>query len=418
MEMAEFKVGNRSKSFPFKREMPMFMSSSRKLDTKSLEKELLSRFKSRRLHPHYHVQMGINKSPRQRLEKSFYPSSRQPVQSIDRVYHNDVTLPSITCAADDRLGADVIDTFDVPSHKKHDRGHNDKHRHSLPYLKPQSQFNGYSSQGVNFEKQFTSPRLRNSDDASDSRFYTMNKKPRGIAIIINNYEFYKEMIAITNSGPQTLRVIQKGLRRDGSIEDTDKLGSFFRNELHFIVKGYANVPARDMVKILSDVSDDDHAQFDAFVCCIASHGRKGTVFGSDCREIKVHEITGLFTGSRCVSLSGKPKCFFIQGCCGDHFNIKDVLNGPRNIPREHSYIPLTCDFLIAYSMVRNCTEYPARQSESLLYKTLLRYIRKYSHRYDLTSIMVRVKKALAKLQESTIGVDSVFQCNFRAQLSF
>lgn len=32
--------------------------------------------------------------------------------------------------------------------------------------------------------------------------------------------------------------------------------------------------------------------------------------------------------------------------------------------------------------------------------------------------MVRVKKALAKLQESTIGVDSVFQCNFRAQLSF
>lgn len=102
----------------------------------------------------------------------------------------------------------------------------------------------------------------------------------------------------------------------------DKLGCFFRNELHFIVKGYANVPARDMVKILSDVSDDDHAQFDAFVCCIASHGRKGTLFGSDCREIKVHEITGLFTGSRCVSLSGKPKCFFIQGCCGDHFSLK------------------------------------------------------------------------------------------------
>ena len=39
-------------------------------------------------------------------------------------------------------------------------------------------------------------------------------------MIINNYEFYKEMMAITNSGPQTLRVIQKGLRRDGSIEDT------------------------------------------------------------------------------------------------------------------------------------------------------------------------------------------------------
>lgn len=69
----------------------------------------------------------------------------------------------------------------------------------------------------------------------------------------------------------------------------------------------------------------------------------------------------------------------------------DVLSGPRNIPREHSYIPLTCDFLIAYSMVRNCTEYPARQSESLLYKTLLRYIRKYSHRY-LTKVYFTIWK--------------------------
>lgn len=50
--------------------------------------------------------------------------------------------------------------------------------------------------------------------------YKNNNVILGIAIIINNYEFYKEMIAITNSGPQTLRVIQKGLRRDGSIEDT------------------------------------------------------------------------------------------------------------------------------------------------------------------------------------------------------
>lgn len=108
----------------------------------------------------------------------------------------------------------------------------------------------------------------------------------------------------------------------GGFFFADKLGCFFRNELHFIVKGYANVPARDMVKILSDLSNDDHAQFDAFVCCIASHGRRGTLFGSDCREIKVHEVTGLFNGSRCVSLSGKPKCFFIQGCSGDHFSLK------------------------------------------------------------------------------------------------
>lgn len=38
----------------------------------------------------------------------------------------------------------------------------------------------------------------------------------------------------------------------------DKFGCFFRNELYFIVKGYVNVLVCDMVKILSDVSDDDY----------------------------------------------------------------------------------------------------------------------------------------------------------------
>lgn len=52
-----------------------------------------------------------------------------------------------------------------------------------------------------------------------------------------------------------------------------------------------------MVKILSDVSDDDYVQFDVFVCCIVSYGWKGIFFGSDCCEIKVYEIMGLFIGS-------------------------------------------------------------------------------------------------------------------------
>lgn len=46
------------------------------------------------------------------------------------------------------------------------------------------------------------------------------------------------MIAITNSGPQTLRVIQKGLRRDGSIEDT---GTYtFMCIIHYPSKSYSS----------------------------------------------------------------------------------------------------------------------------------------------------------------------------------
>ncbi|XP_062613134.1 caspase-8-like [Saccostrea cucullata] len=425
-DMSVFTVGNRSKSFPFKKDLPSPTSSVRKLDARSLEKELLVQFKNRRLHPHSHVQMGINKSPRQRLQNSFYPHAKQlAVQSLDQFQHNVDSATMITCTADDHITVDVMDTSDVMSKTVHmDNQSVDGRIHNISDTKtttPKSRFNTTSTvQNAYFDsEQKLIPKWRSLNDVSDSAFYSTTRKPRGYAVIINNYEFYKEMIALTHSGPQTLRMIQKGLRRDASIEDADKLSRFFRDELHFIVKGYANVPAYDMIKILSDVSNADHAQFDAFVCCIASHGRRGTLFGSDCREIKVEDVTSLFTGSRCVSLSGKPKCFFIQGCRGDHYSLKGILSGPANgVSRDQHYIPPTSDFLIGYSMVKDCTEFHVRQSESLLYKTLLKYYRKYSKRYDLVNIIVRVKKTLAKLQEKTIGAENVFECNFRAQLAF
>ncbi|XP_048728167.2 caspase-7-like [Ostrea edulis] len=408
-DISEFIVGNRSKSFPFMKDKPISSPTTmRKLDARTLEKELLTQFKNRRLNPHSHVQMGMNKSPRQRLQKSFYPSAKQlAVQSLEQFQQNADTATTTT--ADDRFAVDVIES----SSNMHTTVLSedcilDGTPSKTSTLPSRDYFDGLSN-----------PRWRSLNDAADSGFYSMTRKPRGYAVIINNYEFYKEMIAFTSSGPQTLRVIQKGLRRDGSIEDTDKLSRFFRDELHFIVRGHANVSSYDMIKILNDVSSADHDEFDAFVCCIASHGRRGTLFGSDCREIKVEDVTGLFNGNHCVSLSGKPKCFFIQGCRGNHISQKGVLYGQRNeSSQDEHYIPLTCDFLIGYSLIKECTEFHARQSGSLLYKTLVKYFRKYCKRYDLINIMVRVKKALAKLQENSVGAEDIFECNFRAQLVF
>nr|XP_022343462.1 uncharacterized protein LOC111136692 isoform X1 [Crassostrea virginica] len=391
--MAEFTIGNRSKSFPFKKDLPVSTNSVRKLNAKSLEKELLSQFKSRRLHPHFHVQMGMNKSPRQRLSQAFYPSASQlAAQSIDQIQHHAHAdaAPAITCAADDRLVADVMgssdmtnDGINVEDHHYHDSVTASSQAETK--VKSRGHFKGTSSHDGHLgENQLPTPRWRNSNDASDSAFYSMTKKPRGYAVIINNYEFYKEMMAITNSGPQTLRVIQKGLRRDGSIEDTDKLARFFRDELHFIVRGYSNVPAYDMIQLLSDVSNSDHAQFDAFVCCIASHGRRGTLFGSDCREIKVNDVTDLFNGNRCVSLSGKPKCFFIQGCRGDHFSLKGILSGPRKAPRDESFIPMTCDFMLAYSMVKTARNI-TRDKAEVFYTRLSKDTSGNTHRDTISS---------------------------------
>ena len=61
----------------------------------------------------------------------------------------------------------------------------------------------------------------------------------------------------------------------------------------------------------------ENTVYDAFVCCILSHGNTGNIFTTDEETIPILEIADHFSDTRCPSLKGKPKVFFIQSCQND-----------------------------------------------------------------------------------------------------
>ena len=148
----------------------------------------------------------------------------------------------------------------------------------------------------------------------DKKKYKMLAEPRGYAIIINNKEF--------KAGPRT-----------GTDVDATALVRLF-TYLGFLTKCYKDLKADEMRKVLKEVADKDHEDFDCLLVAVLAHGgvenpppgvnknpatpysSQEVVSGTDNKNMRVSEIVGFFTGKTKHSLNGKPKLFFIQACRG------------------------------------------------------------------------------------------------------
>lgn len=137
-------------------------------------------------------------------------------------------------------------------------------------------------------------------------------------------------------------------------------------ELHFEIVSYDDCTANEIHEILEGYQSADHKNKDCFICCILSHGDKGVVYGTDGKEASIYDLTSYFTGSKCPSLSGKPKIFFIQACQGSNFQ-KGVPDEAGFEQQNHTlevdssshknYIPDEADFLLGMATVKNCVSY-------------------------------------------------------------
>lgn len=137
-------------------------------------------------------------------------------------------------------------------------------------------------------------------------------------------------------------------------------------ELHFEVVSYDDCPANKIHQVLEYYQSIDHKNKDCFICCILSHGDLGIVYGTDGREASIYELTSYFTGSKCPSLAGKPKIFFIQACQGNNYQKavpdKAGLEQQHDVLEEDSssrrkYIPDEADFLLGMATVKNYVSY-------------------------------------------------------------
>ncbi|XP_021053725.1 caspase-8 [Mus pahari] len=198
---------------------------------------------------------------------------------------------------------------------------------------------------------------REQEPRISDKVYQMKNKPRGYCLIINNNDFSKAREDIPH-----LRNMKD---RKGTDCDKEALSETFK-ELHFEIVSYDDCPANEIHEILGAYQSINHKDKDCFICCILSHGDKGIIYGTDGKEASIYDLTSYFTGSKCPSLAGKPKIFFIQACQGNNFQ-KGVPD-ESGLEQQHStlevdssshknYIPDEADFLLGMATVKNCVSY-------------------------------------------------------------
>ncbi|KAL1425668.1 hypothetical protein MTO96_018962 [Rhipicephalus appendiculatus] len=139
--------------------------------------------------------------------------------------------------------------------------------------------------------------------------YRMVHSPRGLCIIINNFNF-------RGSSP----------RRDGSEYDARDMKDLFI-ALHFQCILGTDMTAYEMKMLLSMAAmHAERESPDCLVVILMSHGREGTILSAD--GVPLHlddDVYALFNNENCPGLEGKPKVFFIQACRGDK---EDSATGP------------------------------------------------------------------------------------------
>ena len=143
--------------------------------------------------------------------------------------------------------------------------------------------------------------------ANPAGCYKLDSEPKGVCLIINIANFERSA-RTDNDVPRNLET------RIGTEADVRQLKEVFE-WLKFKVEVHRNVNKSDFLRIINETWDLDHTAYDAFVCCIMSHGRLGHIYTADSQLVGILEdIAHAFYPDSCPTLAGKPKMFFVQSC--------------------------------------------------------------------------------------------------------
>lgn len=184
--------------------------------------------------------------------------------------------------------------------------------------------------------------------------YTMDSKPRGAVLIINNKKFEKDH-----------------RERPGTEQDCRKLKLLFE-KLCFLVFVKEDLKRREILEECRTFAKKPIlANVDCMVLAVLSHGTADSVIcGTDGRGIHVlNEICPIFSAKECPYLSCKPKMYIFNACRGEKTghsipNLslsveihKDELqrDGP-NVAGE-TEVQDTQDILLCYSTFPGYTSY-------------------------------------------------------------
>ena len=154
-----------------------------------------------------------------------------------------------------------------------------------------------------------------------------------------------------------------------------------------------------MYNELDSCRKEDHTKYDAFVCCILSHGKLGSVYGVDGIPIAISDLQGLFAGVKCQSLAGKPKIFIINACQGGSKQIGVTpveQDGPSSDTKQ---IPNDCDFLTCSSTVPGYASFRNPEEGSWFIITFEAVMKKFHATVDMVNIMAMVNDYMSRCRD-------------------
>ncbi|XP_066295360.1 caspase-8-like [Branchiostoma lanceolatum] len=204
----------------------------------------------------------------------------------------------------------------------------------------------------------------------------------GRALIINNTRF--------TTSEMSERTTAEG--------DPQKLAeAFLSQEVNIDVKTHQNLDLSTMLYVLQDEANRDHSGEDFFSCCIMTHGTQGKVFAADGFSAELLDILSLFNGSRCPSLMGKPKLFFIQACQGDKDQTVEIAGAHSDANDSPSpilaYLSTEADFFLALATVPGYVAY-RREGGADFVNVLANVLKEDGKSQDLMSMMATVSREL------------------------
>lgn len=211
--------------------------------------------------------------------------------------------------------------------------------------------------------------------------YNMKHPKRGLAIIFNHEHF--EVMSLKS--------------RAGTNVDCENLRMTLER-LHFDVMVLKDLRHTEIQHQVEQISKADHSEHDCLLISILSHGELGFIYAKD-THYKLESIWSHFTASRCPTLAGKPKLFFIQACQGDRLDGGVTLNRTETDSSDNASmaykIPVHADFLIAYSTIPGYYSWRNTTKGSWFMQCLCQELEQNGKRYDILTLLTFVCQRVA-----------------------
>ncbi|XP_061082703.1 caspase-8-like [Conger conger] len=239
-------------------------------------------------------------------------------------------------------------------------------------------------------------------------YYKTSSQPLGYCLIINNYSFKEARMNKVIMGD-----------RKGTDQDAEVLQQVF-SRLHFQVEVRRDQTGEEMQQAVLEFARKDHKALDVFVCCVLSHGEKGSVYAVDGTSVPIRALTLPFTSTHCRALALKPKLFFIQACQGQDLQRGALIqaDGPGEEEEEEELeeeqeeeredyradagrilpdtAPDDSDFLLGMATVEDYQSFRSVTQGSIFIQELCRQlVRGCERKEDILTIMTRVNREVS-----------------------